>query len=116
MDFAFFNVKIIRGFTSTFVAICYATSNPIGFLSGRKRPPIYILKIIVTTMRNKDKKVALIRVDEYGALERSSEFTKICHNTNIIFQTTGGDESSINGKIESPIKILNKTTEALLLN
>ena len=35
---------------------------------------------------------------------------------NIIVQTTGGDESSLNGKIESPNKTLANITRALLLN
>ena len=76
MDFAFFNVESIRGFASTFVAICSATSYPYGFPSRSKRPPLDILKFIVTTLRNQDKKVAFVRVDEDGALSRSSEFMK----------------------------------------
>ena len=35
---------------------------------------------------------------------------------NIIVQTKGVDASSINGKSESPIKILDNITRALLLN
>ena len=41
---------------------------------------------------------------------------KACHNMNFIVQTTGGDASSINGKIESPNKTLANITGALLLN
>ena len=84
IDFAFFNVESIRGFTSTFVAIWSATSYPFGFPSRSTRPPLDILKILVMTLRNQDKKVAFIRVDEYGALARTSEFMKTCHNMNII--------------------------------
>ena len=84
MNFAFFNIERIRGFTSTFVAIYYSTSYPFGFPYRRKHPPLDILKFLVTTLRNQDKKFALIRVDEYGSLERSSEFMKTCHNMNII--------------------------------
>ena len=72
MDFAFFNVESIRGFTSTFVAICSATSYPFGFTSRSKRPPLDILKLLVVTLRNQDKKIAFIRADEDGALARSS--------------------------------------------
>ena len=98
MDFAFFNVESIRGFTSTFVAICSATSYPFGFPSRSKLPPLDILKFLVITLRNQDKKVAFIRVDEDGALSRSSEFMRTCHNMNIIVQTSGGDASYLNGK------------------
>ena len=63
IDFAFFNVESIRGFTSTFVAICSATSYSFGFPSRSKCAPLDILKFIVTTLRNQDKNVAFIRVD-----------------------------------------------------
>ena len=116
MDFAFFNVESIRGFTSTFVAICSATSYPFGFPSRSKRPPLDILKFLVTTLRNQDKKVAFIRVDEDGALARSSEFMRTCHNMNIIVQTTGGDASSLNGKSESPNKTLANIIRSIILN
>ena len=116
MDFAFFNVERIRGFTSTFVAICSATSHPFGFPSRSKRPPLDILKFIVTILRNQDKKVAFIKVDEDGALSISSEFVKTCHIVNIIAQTTGGYASSIYGKSESTNKTLANITVALLLN
>ena len=115
MDFAFFNVESIRGFTSTFVAICSATSYPFGFPSRSKRPPLDILRFLVTTLRNKDKKVAFIRVDEYGALARSSEFIKTCHNMIIIVHTTGGDAFSLNVKSESPNNTLANITRALFL-
>ena len=39
MNCVFFNVESIRWFTSTFVAICSATSYPFGFPSISKRPP-----------------------------------------------------------------------------
>ena len=66
-------------------------------------------------MRNQDKKVTFIRVDEDGALERYSEFMETCHSMNIIVQTTGGDASYLNGKSESPNKTLANITRAFLL-
>ena len=98
MYFDFFNVESIREFTSTFVDICSATSHPFGFPYISTLLPLDILKFLVTTLSNQDKKFAFIRVDEYGALSRYSEFTKKCHNMNIIVQTTGGYASSINVK------------------
>ena len=59
--------------------------------------------------------ILFIIVDEYGALARSSEFTKTCHNTNIIVHTTGEDASYINGKSESPNNTLANITRSLLL-
>ena len=65
---------------------------------------------------NQDKKVAFIRVDKDVVLARSSESIKTCHKINIIVQTTGGYESSIDGKIEIPNKTLDNVTKAILLN
>ena len=116
MDFSFFGVESIHGFTSTFLDICSATSYLFEFPSRIKRPPLDILKFLVTTLINQDKKVAFIRVDEDGALARSSEYMRTCHNMNIIVQTTGGDDSSLNGKSESPNKTLANTTRVIILN
>ena len=55
--------------------------------------PLDIIKFLVATLRNQDNKVALIQVDECGALPRSSELIKICHNMNIIVQNTCEDAS-----------------------
>ena len=98
MDFAFFNVDCIRGFTSTFVAICSSTSHPFVFPYSSKLPPLDILKFLVTTLKNQDNKVVFVRVDEDVALAISLEFMRTCHNMNIIVQTTGGDASYLNGK------------------
>ena len=72
MDFEFFNVESIRGFTSTFVTICSANLYPFGFPSRSKRPPLDILTFLVATLINQDKKVTFIRVDEYLASAPSS--------------------------------------------
>ena len=116
MNFAFFNVEGILGFTSTFVAICSITSHPFGITYRSDYPPLEIFKFIVTTLRNQDKKVAFFRVDEYGALAISSEFMNTCHDMNTIVQTTCGDESSINGKSESPNKTLDHIKKYFILN
>ena len=116
MDFAFLDIESIRGFTSTFVAICSATSYPFGLPSRSKRKPLDIIKFLVTILRNQDKKIAFVIIDEDVALTRYSEFMKTCHNMNIIVQTTCGDDSSLSDRIESPNKTLANITRALLLN
>ena len=116
MYFSFFYVESIRGFTSNFVAICYATSYPFGFPYRSKCTTLDTLKLIVTTLRNQDNKAALIQVDEYVALEKSSKFMRTYHNMNIIVQATGGYASSLNGKIEIPDNKLDNITRSLLLN
>ena len=61
-------------------------------------------------------KVSFIRVDEYGALEISSESMKTCHNMKTTVQITGEYVSSLNGKIEIPNKTLDNITRGLILN
>ena len=87
------------------MAIRSATSHPFEFTSRIKHPPLEILKLLVTTLRNQDKKVVFIQVDDDGELAISSEFMKTCHNMNIIVQTIGRDAPLLNGETES----LNKT-------
>ena len=79
-----------------FVAIYYDTSYPFGFTSRSKQPPLDILKFLVTTLRNQDKKVSFIKVDKDGSLAISYEFIRTFDNMNIIVQTTGGYASSLN--------------------
>ena len=64
---------------------------------------------------NQVKKVAFIRVEEYGSLVIYTEFINTCHKTNIIFQTTGEDASSLNSKSEIPNKKIANITRDLLL-
>ena len=59
IDFSFFNVESIRGFTSTSEAIYSATSYPLGFPPRSKLPPLDILKNIAITMMNRTKNVYL---------------------------------------------------------
>ena len=116
MYFVFFNVESIRGFTLTFVDICSATSYPFEFPSRSKQPHLDILEFPVATLSNQDKKVAFILVDEYVSLSKYYEFMKACHDMNITVKTTGGDASSINGKIESPNMTFANIIIALLPN
>ena len=115
MDCVFFNVESICGFTSTFVTICSATSHPFVFSSRIKCPNLDILKFIVTTLVNQNKKVSFIQVDEYGALKLSYESIKTFHNMNIIVQTKDRDAYSPNGKIEIPNNNPANITRAILL-
>ena len=86
----FFNTESIRGFTSTFVAICSSTYHPFGLPPISNCPPLDILKYIVATLSNQDKKVAFIRLYEDEELARSYEFMQTYNNMNIKVQTTGG--------------------------
>ena len=54
-------------------------------------------------------------MEKYGALARYSKLVRSCHNMNIIFQTTGGDAYSLNGKIEIPNKNLDNIARTLMI-
>ena len=95
--FVIFSVESIRGFNSTFEAICSATSCPFAFTSISKQPHIYILKIIVIILMNQDEKVPLIWLDKDGALSIYSEFMRIHHDINITVKRTSGYSSYLNG-------------------
>ena len=116
MDSVFFNVESIYVFNLAFLDICSVTSYPFGFPSRSKRPPLEILKFIVTKLSNQDKIVAFIQVDEDGELAIYSGFMNTCHNMNIIVKNIGGDAFSLNGKSESPNKTLSNITRDILLN
>ena len=116
MNFSFFNVEGIYGYTSDFVYMCSATSYPFVFPYRIKHLPLNVLKFCVTALRNQNKKISFIQVDEDGALARYSEFVKSWHIINIIVQTTGGYSYSLNDKSEIPNKTLGNNKRALLLN
>ena len=115
MYYDFFNIECIRGLTSNVVATCSSHSYPFGFPSRNKPPPLNIMNFFVTTLINQYNKVSFIRVDEDGALERSSEFMNICHDMNITVQTTGVDTYCLNGKISGPNKTLYNISIDILL-
>ena len=60
--FVFFNIESIHRFTLNLLAICSYTSYPFGFTSKIKMTPLDILKFLVSTLRNQDKKFAFIQV------------------------------------------------------
>ena len=115
MDFSLFNIERIHGFHSNSLTICTVTSHPFGLQSRRKISPIDILKCLVTKLSNQNKKITFIRVDGDVVLERSSEFMKTFHRMNTIVHTIGGYAPSLSDKRESPNKILDNITRALLL-
>ena len=115
MDFAFFNVKIIRIFTSTFVTICSATSYPFGLLPRSKHLTLDIPNLLATLLNNHDKKTAFIWLDVDGPLVIYSEFIWTCCNMNIIVQITGDNTYSLNGKIEIPNNTLDNITRDIIM-
>ena len=100
LDFHFFSTTSIRGFSSALAAVCASTSYPFNFPTKSKTPPIAIALFLIRTIRSMGFQIHIIRVDEDGALSKSSEFCKLIVNENIVLQTTGGGNSENNGMVE----------------
>lgn len=110
LDFSFYNVVSIRGFSSVIDIICASTRYSFSFPTRPKRVPLDILKWLFAILNKENKTVRIIRVDEDGALARSREFCKLVQLQNISLQTTGGYMSSLNGMIERPHRDAHKAT------
>ena len=100
VDFSFFSVTSIRGFTSGLDVTCASTSYPFSFPTKSKAPPVDILQWVLKCLRNLGYEINFIRVDEGGELARSSIFTKFVCTNHCILETTGGGNSCNNGVVE----------------
>jgi hypothetical protein len=101
-DFSFFGVASIRGFTTAFDITCASTSYPIGFPSKSKAPPIQSAQWLIKSLRNRGFQPCFCHVDEGGELANSSEFCQMLINEGLVMSTTGGGNSTNNGKVERP--------------
>ena len=98
MDYEFFGVESIRGFSAGLNITCAATSYTMCFPTPSRSPPVILVKYIVSVLRNMGYKVIFIRVDEDGALAQSTEFCRmIQHDIKCLLETTGGGNSNNNG-------------------
>ena len=67
--------------------------------TASKLAPVCIIRFILTTINNEQYPCKLIRVDEYDALEKSTDFTNLLvEEFKISIKTTDGDASWLNGK------------------
>ena len=101
LDFSFFGVTSIRGFTSALDITCGATSYTLGFPGKAKTPPIDTVRWVINTIRTMGYTVLFIRVDEDSSLANSSEFCTLIQSLNCLLETTGGGNSTNNGMVES---------------
>ena len=101
MDLPFYNVSSIRGFTSMINFVFEETIMIWVFTTASKQPPVYIIHFILTTLKNEQHPQKNVRFNENGALENSENVTKfLVYGFNTSMETTGGDESYLNGKNE----------------
>ena len=94
MDFDFYNVNSIHGFTSMMTVLRLNTIIIWVLSTASKQPPFRIICFILTTSKNEKHPFKRVGVDEYGALEKSTDVTKLLVDYfNISMETTGGNES-----------------------
>ena len=100
VDFSFFGVTSLRGYTTALDIACGSTSYPFGFPTKSKTPPLVLFEWFVKTIRTMGYEVTFVRVDEDKGLARSSEFCALVVKLNCVLETTGGGNSTNNGKVE----------------
>ena len=70
MDFLFYNVTFIHGFTSMLTVVC--ENNGMSKLS-----PVHITRFVLKIIKNEQHSCKRVRVDEDGAMGKSTYFTKL---------------------------------------
>jgi hypothetical protein len=116
MDFAFWNIPSLRGFTSMLVIIDASTRMLWLFCTASKTPPMQIIQYFFDILAREECSPKIIRVDEDGALARSTDFTDYLIKLRITLDATGGYSSFLNGKVERPHQTLAKIVRAMIIN
>ena len=101
IDFTFYEIVSIRGFTCVFIIVDAKTRRVWAFCTSSKRPPIHIMRFFLQQLKNIHRPTQFIRCDEGGEVIRCEDFNAmLLKEFNIVMQTTGGYSSWINGKVE----------------
>lgn len=116
MDFAFYSVTSIRGFTSNLTIVCASTSYPFAFPTKSKSSPLDLVRWFIETLRKIGRDPVFVRVDEDGALAKCSHFCELIVNLECVLESTGGSNSENNGKVERPHGTLANMMRASLYN
>ncbi len=116
VDFSFWNLVSIRGFTSLLSVIGGKDRMLWNFPTASKRCPLQILDYLFAMLQNEGTTVQCIRVDEDGALANSSEFCDFLVQRHTSLETTGGYASFLNGKIERHHRTIAQMVRSMILN
>ena len=116
LDFTFFNVESVRGFSACLI-IVEATSRYIWiFPCASKSAPVDICMYFFTSLQRRGIPCSQLRSDEDGALVGNTEFCEIMYKvTGMSLESTGGGESSLNGTVETPNKTIKRMVRANLM-
>ena len=77
MEFALYHVISICRFTSMLTIVCKKNIMLCVFPTASKQAHVCIISFILTTLKNEQQPCKCIRVDEDGALSKSTDVTKL---------------------------------------
>ena len=98
MDYEFFGVTSVRGFSAGLNITFAATSYTMCFPAPSRSPPVDLVRYILTILKNMGYKIIFIQVDEDGALAQSTEFCRMVQkDIKCLLETIGGDNINNNG-------------------
>jgi hypothetical protein len=116
MDFGFYKIPSIRGFTCFLVIVESRSTTRWAYLRRSKHPPIELcLWFIRMARRVLGFSVTIVRTDGGGELWGSAAFRKrLFEEAQVIVEPTGGENSAANGKAERAIGMLGVQAQLLL--
>ena len=117
MEFDFYNVTSIRGFTSMLTVVCANTRILWVLPTASKLAPVRIIRFILTTLLDEQHPFKHIIVDEDSALAKSTDVTNLLvEKFKISMENTGGNASWINGNNERHNRSIQNIVRAGLLD
>jgi hypothetical protein len=116
IDFSFWNIVSIRGFTSLLSVIDGKDRMLWNSPTASKHAPLQVFDFLFAILAHDGIMVQCIRVDEDGTLANSSEFCNFILQRKISLETTGGYASFLNGKIERHHRTIAQMVRSMLLN
>ena len=77
MEFAFYNVTSTCGLTSILTAVGAKATILWVFTTASRQAPVCIIRFILTTLKTEQHPWKYVRVDEDGALEKSTDVSSL---------------------------------------
>jgi hypothetical protein len=116
MDFGFYKIPSIRGFTCFLVIVESRTSHRWAYCRRSKHPPIELCLWFIRMIRRLlGFSIAVVRTDGGGELWGSNDFRRrLFEEAQVLVEPTGGENSAANGKAERAIGMLGTQTQLLL--
>jgi hypothetical protein len=99
VDFSFFSITSIQGFTSSLDICCSFSSFPFEFPSKGKNSPLDVMQFTINMLCTQGFLVNFIHVDEDWALVLSSEFCELILELCYVLETSSGGNSTNNGVV-----------------